>query len=351
VAEVLSKGATRSTVRLKSGIQVDVRVVPEESYGAALHYFTGSKAHNIAVRKMALARGLKINEYGIFRGTERLGGRTEKEIFAAVGLPYIEPELREDRGEIEAAIANNLPRLIKLTDIKGDLHTHTRASGGKNSIAEMAAAAKARGYRYLAITDHARHAAFPRGLSAKRLSAQIDEIDRFNEQLEGIRILKSCEVDILEDGKLALPDSVLKRLDFTLCAIHDGFGLGARAQAERIIRAMDNPCFNILSHPTGRMPGQPHAYPLELDRVMLAAKERGCFLEVNAHPTRLDLNDIHCRAAREIGLKLVISSDAHSATDLGAMRFGIDQARRGWLEPSGVLNTRPWSKLRKMMAR
>lgn len=351
VADVLSKGRTRSTVRLKSGIQVDVRVVPEQSYGAAMHYFTGSKAHNIVIRKMAQAKGLKLNEYGIFRGKKRIGGRTEREVFAAVGLPYIEPELREDRGEIEAARRKRLPKLIELADIRGDLHTHTKASDGKNSLAEMARAAKASGYEYFAVSDHSKHATVAHGLDAKRLSAQLDEIDKLDERLKGIRILKSCEVDILEDGTLDLPDTILKRLDFTVCAVHYGFNLSAKAQAERIMRAMDNPHFTILAHPTGRLLGERPAYPLDLDRVMAAAKERGCFFEVNAHPMRLDLDDVHCRAAKEMGLKVAISTDAHSTIGLGLMRFGIGQARRGWLEAPDVLNTRPWSRLKTLLAR
>lgn len=351
VAEVISKGPTRSAVRLKVGIQVDIRVVPEESYGAALHYFTGSKDHNIAVRKMAQEKHLKINEYGVFRGSARIGGHTEQEVFAAVGLPYITPELREDRGEIKAALDGRLPNLVGLHDITGDLHVHTKASDGKNSVAEMAAAAKACGYDYFAVTDHSRHASVAHGLDPKRLAAEIDEIDRLNAQIEGIHILKSCEVDILAEGKLDLPDSILKRLDFTVCAVHYRFDLEAKAQTERIIRAMDNRWFNILAHPTGRLLGERQPYPLELDRLMLAAKERGCFLEVNAHPTRLDLDDIHCRAAKDIGLKVSISTDAHSTVGLAAMRFGVDQARRGWLEAGDVLNTRPWSQLKKLLAR
>ncbi|WP_246226407.1 helix-hairpin-helix domain-containing protein, partial [Chelativorans xinjiangense] len=220
VVEVLSKGPTRSTVILKAGIQIDLRVVPGESYGAALHYFTGSKAHNIAVRKIAQDKGLKLNEYGIFKGDKRIGGRTEEEVFRAAGLPFIEPELREDRGEIEAARAGGLPKLITLKDMRGDLHVHTRASDGKSTLAEMAEAAKVLGYAYLAISDHSKHATVAHGLDPKRLSAQFDEIDRLNDHVEGLQLLKSCEVDILADGKLDLPDSILKRLDFTVCAVH-----------------------------------------------------------------------------------------------------------------------------------
>lgn len=351
VADVAAKGPTRSTVVLKAGIQVDLRVVPKESYGAALHYFTGSKAHNIAVRKLGQANGLKINEYGVFRGSKRIAGRSETEIFAAVGLPYIEPELREDRGEIQAAFAGTLPTLVRLQDVRGDLHVHTNASDGKNTLSEMAEAAKAAGYEYIAITEHTKHATVARGLDERRLSKQLDEINRLNEDLKGIRLLKSSEVDILADGSLDLPDRILKRLDFTVCAVHYRFNLDARAQTERILRAMDNPCCNIIAHPTGRLLGERPGYPVDLERVMQGAKERGCFVELNAHPARLDLDDIHCKLAKEMRLKVAISTDAHSTMGLEMMRYGIGQARRGWLERDDVLNTRSWAALKRLLAR
>lgn len=351
VAEIVARGTTRATVILHSGIQVDLRVVPEASYGAALHYFTGSKDHNIAVRKIAQARGLKLNEYGVFRGRKRIGGRTEAEVFKVAGLPYIEPELRENRGEIEAAAKGKLPKLLTLSDIRGDLHVHTTESDGKSTLREMAEAAKARGYNYLAIADHSKHATIAHGLNARRLATELDQIDRLNDALKGIRLLKSCEVDILADGKLDLPDSILERLDFTVCAIHYRFDLAQKAQTERILRAMDNRYFHIFAHPTGRLIGERPGYVFDLEQVMRAAKERGCFLEVNAHPSRLDLDDVHCRAAKEMGVKLAISTDAHSAVGLGAMRFGVDQARRGWLEAADVINTRPLAALRKLLKR
>jgi DNA polymerase (family 10) len=349
-AKIVARGDTKAALILKAAIQVDLRVVPEESYGAALHYFTGSKAHNIAVRKLGQAKGLKINEYGVFRGEKRIGGRTEEEIFAAVGLPFIEPELREDRGEIEAALKGRLPKLVTLKDVKGDLHVHTKASDGKSSLKEMAEAAKALGYEYLAISDHTKHATVARGLDEERLSAQLDEIDRLNDLLDGILLLKSSEVDILADGRLDLPDRILKRLDFTVCAIHYKFDLDAKAQTERVLRAMDDRYCTILAHPTGRLLGERAAYPIELDRIMEGAKARGCFLELNAHPARLDLDDVHCKQAKEMGLKIAISTDSHSAAGLNAMRFGIGQARRGWLEARDVLNTRPWPELKKLFS-
>ncbi len=351
VAEVRSEGTTRSSVILRGGLQVDLRVVAERSYGAALHYFTGSKAHNIAVRKMAVAKGLKINEYGVFRDKRRLAGRTEKEVYAQVGLPYIEPELREGRGEISAARMGRLPNLVSLEDMRGDLHAHSKASDGHHSIREMAEAARAKGYGYLAITDHSRRVTIAHGLDAERLARQIDEIERLNESLNGIRILASSEVDILEDGKLDLPDDILRRLDLTVCAVHSKFALAREKQTERIIRAMDNPHFNILAHPTGRLINERPAYEVDMERLLAAARERGCYLEVNAQPDRLDLTDSHCKLAKEMGVKVAISSDAHSTADLDLLRFGVDQARRGWLEADDVLNTRPWSDLKALLKR
>jgi DNA polymerase (family 10) len=351
VEEVILHGKTKSTVRLRSGLQVDVRVVPAESYGAALHYFTGSKSHNIAIRKMGMRRILKINEYGVFMGKERIAGRTESEVYKQVGLPYIEPELRENRGEIEAARTGQLPRLITANDIRGNLHTHTDASDGKVSLKEMAAAAKKLGYQYLAITDHSKHLSVANGLDAKRLRRQIRKIDRLNEQLKGIRLLKGIEVDILQDGSLDLGDDVLSELDLVVCAVHSQFNLSREDQTERILRAMDNPHFNILAHPTGRLIGRRAGYDIDMDRLMDCAVERGCFMEINAQPARLDLDDVHCRMAKNKGLRLAISTDAHSKTDLEFMRWGVDQARRGWIEPADVLNTRSLRDLRRLLKR
>ncbi|QBQ55480.1 DNA polymerase/3'-5' exonuclease PolX [Nitrosococcus wardiae] len=351
IKKVLSQGETRATVILRTGIQVDLRLVPQVSYGAALHYFTGSQAHNIAVRQIGIKKNLKINEYGVFKGEQRVGGKTEQEIFEQVGLPYIEPELREDRGEIEAALQGTLPRLITLEDIRGDLHSHTKATDGSNSLEEMAQAAAERGYEYLAITDHSKRVSVAHGLNEKQLARHIKEVDRLNEKLDGIVLLKSIELDILEDGSLDLPDAILKELDLTVCAIHYPLGLSRKKQTERILRAMDNPYFNILAHPSGRLINEREPYPIDLERIMMGAKERGCFLEVNAQPARLDLTDIHCKTAKDLGLKVVISTDAHSITHLDYMRLGIGQARRGWLEPEDVLNTRPLSELKKLLER
>ncbi|MCE9507975.1 MAG: DNA polymerase/3'-5' exonuclease PolX [Alphaproteobacteria bacterium] len=351
VAEIVSRGATRATVLLRSGLQVDLRAVPDISYGAALYYFTGSKAHNVAVRALAVKRGLKINEYGVFKGDKRLAGRTEEEVFRQVGLPYIEPELRENRGEIEAARAGTLPRLVTVEDMRGDLHAHTKASDGRNSLSEMAAAARALGYEYLAITDHSRHLTIANGLDEKRLRKQCEDIDRLNDKLKGITLLKSCEVDILESGKLDLPDSILKELDLAVCSVHYKFDLPAARQTERIIRAMDNPYFNILAHPTGRLIGEREPYALEMERIVRAAKERGCLMEINAQPDRLDLNDIHCRMAKDAGVKLAISTDAHATGHLRYMTLGVAQARRGWLEAKDVVNTLALKALRQALKR
>lgn len=351
VDDVVSRGDTRSTVILQSGVSVDLRVVAEASYGSALVYFTGSKAHNIALRKRAIGQGRKLNEYGLFEDGERIAGETEEQVYEKLGLPYIAPMLREDRGEIAAADKGALPDLVKLDDIRGDLHCHTKASDGKFAIRAMAEAARALGYAYLGITDHSKSQTVAGGLLEADLAAQIDEIDALNEDLDGIRILKSSEVDILEDGSLDFADDLLARLDYTVCAVHGAFGLSREKQTERVIRAMENDHFTILGHPTGRLINQRPAYAIDLEKVITVAKERGCFVELNAHPSRLDIDDARCKMARDIGLKVAISTDAHSQNGLEMMRFGIAQAGRGWLEADDVLNTRPLEALLKLMKR
>jgi len=351
VRKVISKGKTRSSVVLRSGLQVDLRVLPQVSYGAALHYFTGSKSHNIAVRKLAVKKGLKINEYGVFKKDKRIAGKTEKEVYDTVKLAFIEPELRENRGEVEAARQGRLPDLIKVEDLRGDLHAHTKETDGHNSLEEMAKAAKDRGYEYIAITDHSKKVAMAKGLDAGRLKKQIKEIDRLNEKLDGIIVLKGIEVDILKDGSLDLPDEILKELDLTVCSVHYNRNLSKNKQTERIIRAMDNPYFNILGHPTGRLINERDPYEIDLEKIMEAARDRGCFLEINAHPDRLDLPARYCKMARDMDLKVAVSTDAHSLADLDFVRFGIYQARRGWLEAKDVLNTRSWKQLKKMLQR
>ncbi len=362
VTDVVSKGSTRSTVILRSGLQVDLRVVPEESYGAALLYFTGSKAHNIKLRNMAVDRDLKINEYGVFEvknGEEgkRVAGETETGIYELLGLSYVEPELREDHGEVAAAQKHELPGLVTLDDIRGDLQMHTTASDGKASLKEMVQAARERGYDYVAVTDHSTLVSVTQGLNADALAKRIDEIDGLNEGLDGIRVLKGIEVDIREDGSLDLPDDVLSKLDVCLISVHTRFNLPRDKQTERIIRAMDNPNVHILAHPTGRLIQrrgsrlQREPYDVDLERLMEAALDRGCYMEINAHPERLDLDGVHAKMAKEMGLKLAISTDAHSISSLAYMHYGIDQARRGWLTPSDVLNTRSWRDLKVLLKR
>jgi DNA polymerase (family 10) len=351
VTNILAKGETRSSVILRSGLQVDLRKVPVESYGAALHYFTGSKAHNIAVRKLALRKKLKINEYGVFKGEKRIAGVSEQEVFAQVNLPYIEPELREDSGEIERGLEGKLPRLITLSRIRGDLHTHSVETDGHNTLEEMAAAAGQRGYEYLAVTDHSRRVAMVHGLDPERLVRQMEQIDRINSKLEGIRLLKSIEVDILEDGSLDLPDEILKELDVVVCSVHYGRSLSKRKQTQRILKAMEKPFFHVLAHPTGRLLSGRAPYEVDLDEVIRKAGQEKRFLEINAHPDRLDLSDRYCRRAKELGVKLAISTDAHRTTDLDFMPFGLDQARRGWLEADDVINTRGLNQLFELLRR
>ncbi|MDE2118607.1 MAG: DNA polymerase/3'-5' exonuclease PolX [Betaproteobacteria bacterium] len=349
VAEVFSAGETRASILLKCGLQVDLRVVAQQSYGAALHYFTGSKAHNIAIRRIAQQHGLKVNEYGVFRGAQRIAGDSEESVYRAVDLPYIPPELREDRGEIEAAHAGRLPHLVELSDLRGDLHAHTKATDGHDSLRDMALAAKALGLEYLAITEHSRRLTVAHGLDPVQLARQCDEIDRLNTQLDGITLLKGIEVDILEDGGLDLPDTVLARLDLVVGAVHSRFELSRARQTERILRAMDHPHFTLLAHPSGRLIEKREPYDVDILRIIRHAKQRGCFLELNAHPERLDLLDSHCQSAKEEGVLVSINSDAHSTFDFSNLRYGIGQARRGWLEKADVLNTRPLAALRKLL--
>ena len=351
VREILARGETRASVVLKSGLQVDLRRVPGASYGAALHYFTGAKAHNIAIRRLAQERGLKLNEYGVFRGERRIAGDTEESVFKAVGLPYIPPELREDRGEIEAARGGRLPHLITREDLKGDLHAHTKASDGRDTIKQMALAAKAAGLGYMAITEHSRRLAVAHGLDPRQLARQMDEIDRLNEELAGFTILKGIEVDILKDGSLDLPDPVLARLDLVIGAVHSGFDLTRRKQTDRILRAMDHRCFTLLAHPGGRLIGSREPYDVDMLKIVREAKSRGCFLELNAQPDRLDLHDTHCQMARDEGVLVSINSDAHSTLDFDNLSYGIGQARRGWLEPGDVLNTRSLAAVKPLLGR
>ena len=348
VRQVLAHGQTKSSVIMKNGLQVDLRFVEQDSFGAALHYFTGSKAHNIAVRRLALDRELKVNEYGVFQGDQKVAGKSEEEVYASVGLPYIVPELREDRGELEAAAKDRLPQLIQLNNVCGDLHVHTKATDGKNTLQELAQAAREMGYEYLGITDHTRNLSMVGGLDEHRLMEQMEEIEAVNTRFSGITLLKGSEVDILKDGSLDLPDWVLQKLDFCVCSVHTAFNLSREKQTERILRAMDNPNCTILGHPSGRLIGSREAYDVDMERVLQGAGERGCILELNSQPDRLDLDDVYCKAAKELGVKVAISSDAHQIGNLGLIRYGVDQARRGWLEAEDVVNTRSLEELKKL---
>ncbi len=350
VRRTLVRGPTRASIELADGLQVDVRVVAADEFGAALLYFTGSRAHTIALRRIAQKIGLKLNEYGLFRGDQRIAGDSEASVYAALGLVDIPPELREERGEIEAAREHRLPSLVDVGDLHGDLHVHSDASDGSTGLRQMAEAARAAGLQYIAITDHSRNLRIAHGLDTTRLAKQIDRIDELNRQLRGITLLKGIEVDILEDGSLDLPDPVLSRLDLVVGAIHSGFGFDRGRQTERILRAMDHPCFSILAHPTGRLIGKRPAYDIDLDRIARHARERGCFLELNCNPQRVDLNDLNCRVAKTAGVALAVSSDAHGPRDFAMLRFGVGQARRGWLGKSDVLNTRKLTDLRKLLA-
>lgn len=349
IASVVSRGSTRATVILSCGMQVDVRVVDVSSFGAALQYFTGSRSHNIVLRGMAREGGLKINEYGVYRGERRIAGDSEASVYGALDLPWIPPELRENRGEIEAARLGKLPSLVERADLKGDLHAHTTATDGHNTLREMAAGAKARRLEYLAVTEHSRHLTVAKGLDTHRLRRRNAEIDKLNDELSGITLLKGIEVDILEDGSLDLPDEVLSELDLVVAAVHSEFHLSRARQTQRVIRAMDHPRFHILAHPTGRLIDHREPYDIDMMKVIRHARQRGCYLEVNAHPERLDLLDVYCQAAKEEGVMVAVNSDAHSVGDFENLKFGIGQARRGWLSKEDVLNTRSLRALRKLL--
>ncbi len=353
VAEVLAKGETKSSVRLKCGLQVDVRALEEESYGAALHYFTGSKPHNVAIRERAKEMGLKVSEYGVFRAKDekRLSGADEEDVFKAVGLPLIPPELREDRGEIQAAEKGKLPKLIELEDIRGDLQMHTKATDGKNSITEMAQKAKELGYAYIAITDHSKAVRVAGGLDEKGLARHLQEIEKVSRQISGIHILKGVEVDVLADGTLDLKDDILKECDVVLASVHSRFNMEEGEMTRRIIKAIENPTVTILAHPTGRLILEREAYKVNLKEVFRAAIDRGVALEINAYPDRLDLRDVDVRLAKEMGAKLVISTDAHNTVQLELMRFGVFTARRGWVEAKDVINTLPLPALLKVLGK
>jgi len=351
VEEVLAQGPTRASVRLRSGLQVDLRVLPEESYGAGLYYFTGSKAHTVAVRTLAQERGLKMNEYGVYRGKRRIAGKTEEGVLATVGLPWIPPELREDRGEIEAARRGTLPKLVGMDDIRGDLQCHTPDSDGRDTLAAMARAAEDLGYEYLAITDHSPALAMIGGLDRAGVRRQMRNIDRLNGRLRRLTVLKGAEVEILEDGSLDLDDDTLAALDVVVASIHTKLDLPAPTQTARLTRAVSHSSVDIIGHPSGRLLGHRRGARFDLERVCRAAADHGVLLEINAQPDRLDLDDTSIRTAIEHGVTLVIDTDAHATTELRYMRWGVDQARRGWAEKRHIGNTRPLARLLKLLHR
>ncbi|HWB13834.1 MAG TPA: DNA polymerase/3'-5' exonuclease PolX [Pirellulales bacterium] len=351
VETILARGDTKMSVRLAGGLQVDLRVVPEESFGAALQYFTGSKEHNVVLRGLAKNRGLKINEYGVFRGEDYVAGRTEKDVYATLDLPYFPPELREARREFEWAAANGLPELVEQGDVLGDLHMHTDATDGKATLEEMVEAAEERGLKYIAITDHSKRVSMANGLDADRLRQQWAEIDRLNRRLKGIKVLKGVEVDILEKGGLDLDDDVLSEADWVVASLHYGQQQPREQITQRIVEALANPTVSAIGHPTGRLINRRQAYDVDLDAVFKAARKHGKFLELNANPQRLDLDDVACAAAKEHGVPIVISTDAHSTEGLDKLRYGILQARRGGLTKADVVNTRPWPEVRKLLGR
>lgn len=349
VDTVLARGDTKMSVRLARGLQVDLRVVPAESFGAALQYFTGSKEHNVVLRGLAKSRGLKINEYGVYRDDEYLAGRTEEEVYGLLDLPCFPPELREARREFEWAEAGALPQLVEASDIRGDLHMHTTESDGGATLEEMIAAAQARGLKYIAITDHSKRVSMANGLDGARLLKQWAQIDRVNAKLKGFRVLKGVEVDILEKGGLDIEDDVLSQADWVVASLHYGQNQPGEQITRRMLDAIENPHVSAIGHPTGRIINRRKSYDLDLDTVLKAAQQHGKLLELNANPARLDLDDVACAAAKEHGIPIVVSTDAHSVDGLDVLRYGILQARRAGLTKHDVANTRDWDELKKLI--
>jgi len=336
VKEILAAGDTKGSIVTEDGIQVDLRVVEEDSFGAALQYFTGSKAHNIKLREIAKKKELKINEYGVFKDKEKIGGKEEKDVYEALGLPWIPPEIREDLGEIEAAMDNNLPELVQLEDIQGDLHIHTNYSDGASSIEEIALEAKKLGYKYIAICDHSQSVKYAGGLTEDELLHQIEEIAKLNKKLQGIRILAGNEVDIKDDGSLDYPEEILEKLDIVIAAVHTGF---KHQVTERICKAMEHPLVDIIAHPTGRLISTRLGYEIDLEKILKKASQTHTALEINSYYERLDLNDINCRQAKELGCRFAINTDAHHLEHLWMMKLGFGLARRAWLNKEDIINT------------
>jgi len=351
VRKVLEKGETKSSIILESNLQVDLRIVDEQSFGSALMYFTGSKDHNIALRKLAISKGLKLSEYGLFKGNERVAGRTEEEVYKRLGLDYIPPELREDRGEVEAAINHELPDLVAYDAMQGDLQMHTKWSDGQQTIEEMVKAAQTLGYSYIAITDHYSTMPIVNGLNEQRLREQMKEIDHINEKLQGIKILKGAEVDIAPDGTLKGEKTVLRELDLVVGSVHGTFKQTKREMTKRLITIMESGLVNIVGHPTSRKINEKNPCEIDFDQIFEASKRTGTYLEINSSPHRLDLDDANASLALKAGCKLAIDTDAHDRDELKNIRFGIAMARRGWLRRADVINTLPLEKLSKVLKR
>jgi len=351
VKDVLMHGPTKSSVITGEGIQVDLRVVEEDSFGAALAYFTGSKTHNIRLREMAVKAGLKINEYGIFREKDdkKIGGEKEEDVYRVLGLSYIPPELREDTGEIEAAADGKLPNLVEIGDIKGDLHVHTKRSDGSHDFGELIEEARKKGYKYIAITDHSKGLGIARGLSAEKLMEEMKEIEAINRKLKGFRLLAGVEVDIRGDGRMDFADDLLKKMDIVVASIHSGFRQTRQQIMKRMESAMKNPYVSVIAHPTGRLIGERDPYDVDIHEFLSMAKETGTAIEINAYPLRLDLNDIHAKMAKEMGVRVVISTDTHITSQFDYMAYGVSIARRGWIEKKDVLNTMTYPSLMKAL--
>jgi len=362
VEKVWSQGSTKSSVRMKEGLDMDLRVVPDKSYGSALQYFTGSKEHNIATRRIAISKNLKLNEYGVFKGLKMIAGKNEEEVYKAIGLKAMEPELRENGGELEAALRSaqgklpGLPKIIGYNDIKGDLHCHSNWDGGTNSIKEIARAAEKMDYQYIGISDHTKFLRIESGLDENQLAQQRKEIDKLNKELriknyampasrQELRILQGCEANILNDGSIDIKDEVLAKLDFVIAGVHSSMKMDKDKMTERIIKAMKNPNVDIISHPTGRILKRRDEYQADFDKILRAAKETNTILEINSSPCRLDLKDINIKKAKNLEVKMVINTDAHQIDQLGLIKYGISQARRGWAEKKDIINTQSLSKL------
>ena len=342
IVKVWGKGTTKASVRMKEGFDMDIRVLSKKSYGSALQYFTGSKEHNIVLRKIAIDKGLKLSEYGLFRGSRMIAGKNEKEIYEKLGMDWIPPEMRENQGEIEVALEKKLPKIIDYNDIKGDLHCHSKWDGGKNPILEIAEKAMEMGYEYLGISDHTKFLRIEHGLDEKKLASQRKEIDRLNSKF---RILQGCEANILNDGLIDIKDEALKKLDYVIAGVHSSLKMEKSRMTERIIRAMENPNVDIISHPTGRIIQRRDEYQIDFDKILRVAKETGTILEINSYPERLDLKDTNIRKAKEAGVKMVINTDAHHIDQMRFIEFGISQARRGWAEKEDIINCWPLEKL------